>query len=89
MQRSRDKRINNDVMQPVSGQRIGKHVPAATNRHATVLLVTVFLRGSYKGIIRKTLWETQLVESWVLPRRDGAIFQLTVQLWDIRRTVMM
>jgi hypothetical protein len=35
---------NNDVMQPISTQRIGKQVPAAMNTHATVelLLKTVF-----------------------------------------------
>jgi hypothetical protein len=37
-------RINNGVMQPVSRQRIGKHVSAATNTHAIfeLLLKTVF-----------------------------------------------
>jgi hypothetical protein len=45
LQRPRDRLINNGVMQPVSRQRIGKHVPAVANMHATIelLLETVIL----------------------------------------------
>jgi hypothetical protein len=41
----------------VSRQRFGKHVPAATDTHATreVLLETVFLLGPCKGVIRRTI----------------------------------
>jgi hypothetical protein len=39
MQRPRDKRIENGVMQPVSMQRIGKHFPAASNTHETIKLL--------------------------------------------------
>jgi hypothetical protein len=38
MQWLRDRRINNGDMQPVSEQRIGKHVPAVTNVYVTVRL---------------------------------------------------
>jgi hypothetical protein len=31
-----NRRINNDVMQPVSRERLGKHIPTATNTHATI-----------------------------------------------------
>jgi hypothetical protein len=31
-----NRRINNGVMQPVSKERIGKHIPAATNTHTTI-----------------------------------------------------
>jgi hypothetical protein len=31
-----NRRINNGVMQPISRERIGKHIFAATNTHATI-----------------------------------------------------
>jgi hypothetical protein len=55
MQWLQDRRTNNGVMQPVSRQRIGKHIPAATNIHSTLelLLETVFstrfMQRGYKG----------------------------------------
>jgi hypothetical protein len=44
-------RINNDFMQPVSRQQIGKHVPAATNTHRRIelLLETVFSTRSVQS----------------------------------------
>jgi hypothetical protein len=34
-----NRRINNGIMQHVSRQRIGKHVPVATNTHRTIELL--------------------------------------------------
>jgi hypothetical protein len=50
MQWPRDRRITSGVVQPVSRQWICKHVPAATNTHATIelLLETVFSTRSVK-----------------------------------------
>jgi hypothetical protein len=31
-----NRRINNGVMQPVSRERLGKHIPTAKNTHATI-----------------------------------------------------
>jgi hypothetical protein len=47
-------------MQPVSRQRIGKHIPAATNKNTTIELVleTVFSTQSVKMVIRKTFGAT-------------------------------
>jgi hypothetical protein len=52
-------------MQPVSGPRIGKYVPVATNINATteLLLEAVFLFGPCKGVIRNTIGAAQSVES--------------------------
>jgi hypothetical protein len=54
-------------MQPVYRQRIGKHVPAATNTKTTIelLLETVFLLGPRKVVIRKTIGATQFVKTHV------------------------
>jgi hypothetical protein len=49
-------------MQPVSGQRSGKHVPAETDTHATIEKQH-FLRGPYRGIILKTTGATSSVMS--------------------------
>jgi hypothetical protein len=49
-----NRRINNGVMQPVSRQRVGKHVPAETNTNTEIelLLEKVFsiqsLQSGYK-----------------------------------------
>jgi hypothetical protein len=45
----------------VSRQRLGKHVPAATDTHATteILLETTFLLDPCKGVIRKTTGTTE------------------------------
>jgi hypothetical protein len=47
----------------VSRQRLGKHVPAATDTHSTieVLLETVFSTLSVQRIIRKTIGATESV----------------------------
>jgi hypothetical protein len=46
-----------------SRQRLGKHVPAATDTHATigVLWKRCFLLGPCKGVIRKTAGATQSI----------------------------
>jgi hypothetical protein len=52
-------------MQPVSRQRIGKYVSAATNTHATIELLLetgCLLLGSSKVVMRKIIGATQLVE---------------------------
>jgi hypothetical protein len=36
MQWPRDRRKNNGVMEPVSGQQLGKHFPTAKNTQATI-----------------------------------------------------
>jgi hypothetical protein len=45
-------------MQPVSTQRIGKHVPAATNTHTTIelLLETVFYTRSLQRGYKEGSW---------------------------------
>jgi hypothetical protein len=59
MQRLRDRRKTTAV----SRQQIGKHVPAATNTHATMesLMETVFSTRSCKGVIRKKIGATQSI----------------------------
>jgi hypothetical protein len=54
--------MNNGVLQPVSRQRIGKHVPATTNTHTTIqlLLQTVFSALPVQVVVRKTVGATQL-----------------------------
>jgi hypothetical protein len=86
MQWPRDRWING-VMQPVSRQRIGKHVPAAMNTHATIVTLGngIFCSARAKGY-EEDNWGDPV--SWGMSsagrqRRDGAV----VQLWDIRRTV--
>jgi hypothetical protein len=61
-----NKRINNGVMQPVSRQRIGKHVPAATNTHITIelLLKRVFSVRSVHSGYNDDNWGDP-VERWV------------------------
>jgi hypothetical protein len=46
-------------MQPVSKQRIGKHVPAATNMHATIVLLleTVFSTRSVQMGYDEDNWD--------------------------------
>jgi hypothetical protein len=58
MQRPRNRRINKGVMEPVSRQWIGKHVPAATNTHATIelLLETVFPTWSVQMGYKEYNW---------------------------------
>jgi hypothetical protein len=53
-------------MEPVSRQRIGKHVPAATNTHATIelLLETVFPPWSVQMGYKEYKWSDPL--SWEL-----------------------
>jgi hypothetical protein len=95
MQWKRDRRINKGVMQSVSKHRIGKKVVAATNTNATMelLLEKVFSTRSVQRGHKENNWGRPSylrVESWVLQerlRKDGAIVQLTVQLWDICRAV--
>jgi hypothetical protein len=50
--------INNGVMQPVSRQRIDKHVPAAINTHTTIELLseTVFSTRSVQSGYKKDNW---------------------------------
>jgi hypothetical protein len=43
-------------MQPVSGQRIGKHVPAAMNTNTTILLETVFSTSSVQSGYKEENW---------------------------------
>jgi hypothetical protein len=47
----------------VSRQRLGKHVPAATDTYVTikVLLETVFLLVPCKGVVRKIIGATESV----------------------------
>jgi hypothetical protein len=51
----------NGIMQPVSMQRIGKHVPAAMNTHAIIqlLLETVFYIRPVQRGYKKNNWETR------------------------------
>jgi hypothetical protein len=51
-------RINNGVMQPVSRQRIGKHVPVATNTNTTIklLLETLFSTLSVQSGYKEDNW---------------------------------
>jgi hypothetical protein len=53
-----DGRIDNGVMQPVSRQRIGKHIPAAMNSHTTIelLLETVFSTRSVQSGYKEEDW---------------------------------
>jgi hypothetical protein len=53
-----DKRINNGVMQPVSRQRIGRHVPAAMNTQTIIelLLETVFSIQSVQSGYKEDNW---------------------------------
>jgi hypothetical protein len=45
-------------MQPISGQQISKHVPAATNMHTTIelLLETVFSARSMQSGYKEDSW---------------------------------
>jgi hypothetical protein len=64
-----------DYIRPVSGQRLGKHVPMATSTHATWELGVVYAVHAEE---LKELW--QPVGSWAREgrlRRDGAIVELT------------
>jgi hypothetical protein len=57
MQWPRDRRINNSVMQPMSRQRIGRQVSAATNTHAIELLLwTVFYTRSVQSGYKEDNW---------------------------------
>jgi hypothetical protein len=49
----------NGVMQPVSRQRIGKHVPAATNTFTTIelLLKTVFSARPVQSVYKEENWD--------------------------------
>jgi hypothetical protein len=53
-----NRRINNGVMQPISRQRIGKHVPTATNTNTTIalLLETVFSTPSVQSRYKEDNW---------------------------------
>jgi hypothetical protein len=57
-------------MQLASRQRIGEHVPAASNTNTTIKLCWKrrVLLGEYKVVIRKTTGATQLVDSCQLLR---------------------
>jgi ribosomal protein S14 len=46
--------MNNGVMQPVSKQRLGKHVPTETNTRATIE-ERCFRCGQRRGVILKTI----------------------------------
>jgi hypothetical protein len=52
--------MNNGVMQPVSGQRIRKRVPAATNKQTRneLLLETVFSARSAQNRYNEDNWGT-------------------------------
>jgi hypothetical protein len=70
--------MNNGVIQRVSRQRIGKHVPAATNTNTTIelLLETVFSTRSVQSGYEEDNWGDAvscqlLVESWVLHGGGG------------------
>jgi hypothetical protein len=65
MQWPRDRRINHGVAQPVSKKRIGKYASTTIN----FLWKRGFLLGPCKGVIRKTIWATQSVESRALQGR--------------------
>jgi hypothetical protein len=85
MQWPRDRRIYNGVMQLVSRQRIGKHVPTATNSQVAIelLLETVFSTRSVRRGYKGDNWGDPSQFSCILQvrlRRDGAIVQLIVQL---------
>jgi hypothetical protein len=54
MQWTRDTQINNSVTQPVSEQRLGKYVLAATNTHATIEERS-FLCGPCREVITGTV----------------------------------
>jgi hypothetical protein len=60
--------MNNGVMQPVSRQRIGKHIHAATNTHTPIewLLETVFPIPSVQSGYKKGSWG----EAHLLVRED-------------------
>jgi hypothetical protein len=70
-------------LQPVSRQRISKDVPATKNTHTTVelFLETVLsIRSVHKGVIRKTIWATQSVESQPVKRRLGGWCEMAASL---------
>jgi hypothetical protein len=50
----------------VSGQRLGKHVPTATNPDATIEEIC-FLLGPYGGVVRKTIGATVLRRGRIFP----------------------
>jgi hypothetical protein len=60
--------MKNSVVQPVSRQRIGKHVPLAMNTNTTIelLLETVFSTQSVQSCYKEDSWgdsfSCQLVE---------------------------
>jgi hypothetical protein len=58
MEWPRDRGMNNPVMQPVSRQRIGKHVLPTTNTHATTefLLEMVFCTRSVQRGFKEDSW---------------------------------
>jgi hypothetical protein len=58
MQWPGNRRINNGIMQPVSSQLNGKHVPAAMNTNATIdfLLETVFPTRSVQSVYKGDNW---------------------------------
>jgi hypothetical protein len=60
-------------MQLISRQRIGKHVPAATNTYTTIeiLLETVFSTRSVQSGFKEDNWGDPVSESRL--RRDSAI----------------
>jgi hypothetical protein len=53
----------NGYIRPVFGQRLGKHVPAATVTPATVE-TGCYLRGPRRGVIKKRTGATSSVDSW-------------------------
>jgi hypothetical protein len=63
MQFPRDRRINNDIMESVSRQWNGKHVPAATNTHSTIELPleTVFSALSVQRGCKEDNWGDTVV----------------------------
>jgi hypothetical protein len=69
MQRLRDRRI----YKAVSGQRLGKHVPAATNTSETIEELH-FLRGPCQDVISKGKSELRESSVWEVVKRrpEGA-----------------
>jgi hypothetical protein len=72
-------------------QRISKHVPAATNTHATIelLLETMFSTQSVQRGHKEDIWGDPVSLVLTSAREAGAVVELTVQLWSVSQRVMM
>jgi hypothetical protein len=69
----------NGYMRPVSGQRLGKHVPAATVTHSKGEKGCCLL-GPRRGVLKKRIWATSLLSS-----AREVVSQLKVSRWDCGR----